>query len=265
MCPINVLDICKNIVEREKPVCQNLGLCFNFYTDWDSSNKSDVKDILEPLPETTTGLGDMLDAWKQRRITQLNSVHNMGYSCRYTCKGVRTMSRLASGMGNPNPNENGLTFQFPLGFPIVPASSQKGVVKNYAFLFEEKDKKDKDAIRIFGDKDTGRGGVFFFDAFPLPGIAPFLEADVMTPHYTSYYSSKGEEPPADYNSPKIIYFLSVPANMPFFFSMAALTKEDLNMAWSWLKNVLFEVGIGSKTRSGYGRFYMEDFDNHVDI
>ncbi|QTA80263.1 Putative CRISPR type III-B/RAMP module RAMP protein [Desulfonema limicola] len=262
---------CSQIVRNNRLSCQNMGLWFNFYTPWKDDQNPDKEQWPIYIPTATIGpeIKDLLNACKQRQIKLLKHLSQAGYACRYAV--VKSESRLAAGMGNPNPLENGMTFQYPLGFPIIPASSQKGAMSAYALQFEGKDRNAKppdiDALKIFGNtsEDIGRGSVYFFDSFPLAENNRLLEADVMTPHYGPYYSNNGKKPPADYYSPVPIKFLTVPENTRFFFSMASRSQDNTAIAWSWLKNTLADIGIGGKTRLGYGRFNREGFDKYDEI
>lgn len=93
------------------------------------------------------------------------------------------------------------------------------------------------------------GKVIFFDAYPVGEIK--LKIDVMTPHYPKYYSDA--EPPADWQSPTPIKFLTV-EKTKFEFFLASKVNELLNKTYGWLKEALENYGIGAKTSLGYGVF-----------
>lgn len=111
--------------------------------------------------------------------------------------------------------------------------------------------------KIFGNQKQ-RGTVIFVDAYPV--AAPIIEADIMNPHYSEYYSGDGDIPPADYLDPKPIFFLTV-KNTEFYFHLLAKKKDghifDQKIGGKtivrWLKEALSEHGIGAKTAVGYGR------------
>jgi len=112
-----------------------------------------------------------------------------------------------------------------------------------------------------------QGVALFFDAFPKGGFT--IRVDVMTPHFPTYY--RGEGPPADWDSPKPIEFLTV-ENTEFEFLIAVdayrLKKlQDagkapgdvnaqtlLDEVKKALESALRERGVGAKTRLGYGLF-----------
>ena len=73
----------------------------------------------------------------------------------------------------------------------------------------------------------------------------------MNPHYPKYYS--GEQPPADWQTPVPIYFLTV-EKTKFNFYLASRDKNLLNNAEKYLKEALKSYGIGAKKSLGYGIF-----------
>jgi CRISPR-associated protein Cmr6 len=113
------------------------------------------------------------------------------------------------------------------------------------------------------------GKITFFDAFPINKIN--LSLDIMNVHYKEYYDSvkhknddgtypKGKvKPPADWDSPSIINFLTV-KETKFQFLLGARESEYLEpkikckAISTWLKEALEEHGIGAKTAVGYGYF-----------
>ncbi|MCX8029872.1 MAG: type III-B CRISPR module RAMP protein Cmr6 [Brevinematales bacterium] len=105
-----------------------------------------------------------------------------------------------------------------------------------------------DLVEIFGTQEQ-KGKVIFMDAYPVDDIK--LEIDIMNPHYPDYYS--GDKPPADWQSPNPITFLTVGKTK---FQFCLLSKDDslLNKATLLLKEALKEHGIGAKTALGYGIF-----------
>ncbi|PJF23868.1 MAG: type III-B CRISPR module RAMP protein Cmr6, partial [Phototrophicales bacterium] len=129
--------------------------------------------------------------------------------------------------------------QFLTGLPIIPGSALKGLARAYGLLsiaaqlepklpLEELDKLDE-ALgkgefrritnaallplaqhfqRAFGSQDAG-GICIFYDSvvMELPSGSLF-EADVMTPHFSDYYSEKTPYP-SDDQSPIPVTFLTV--------------------------------------------------------
>jgi CRISPR-associated protein Cmr6 len=111
-------------------------------------------------------------------------------------------------------------------------------------------------FEVFGSTERA-GSVIFFDAIPLE--VPKFQLDIMNPHYPQYYdkrggSSKEPVPPADWDSPRPVFFLTV-IETPYRFAIAARSEQGnrlLDLAEQWLKGALAELGIGAKTSADYG-------------
>ncbi len=190
--------------------------------------------------------------------------------------------RLILGLGGSSAYETGMTLHHIYGIPYLPASAVKGIIRSYVITEVYNDEvsalKEKIFCDVFGcngegkigevkfksyyklnptDKnDTGdrQGKVIFFDAFPQKTIN--LEADIMNPHYSPYYSdTTGKVPPADWHNPVPIPFLTVGNKTSFQFAIGVKRDEDLPLlekAKSWLESALQQHGIGAKTAVGYG-------------
>lgn len=162
--------------------------------------------------------------------------------------------RMVTGMGEASVYETNITLHHVYGIPYIPASTIKGVLRHYLNEFEE----GKNHIeRIFGEGDAVsstkkpvRGRCIFFDSFPL--TAPRIELDVMTPHYPEYYT--GDKPPADWQSPTPIHFLTIGKGTRFRFIIGTpgIDNDLADKLSKWLKEALQNRGIGAKTAVGYG-------------
>ncbi len=180
---------------------------------------------------------------------------------------LTTAKRLLFGVGYSHPLEIGFSFDWTTGLPIIPGSSIKGVALSFAQQCHP-DKKRKDewwegtGNPIFGTKDS-EGKLIFLPAYPcLDGTKPFLELDVMTPHYKDYYDNPTKNPPADWYNPVPLHFLTVPAGIKYCFRLA----DRLNLGWKepdsdllkkakqLLSSALKEQGVGAKTSVDYGYF-----------
>ncbi len=185
-------------------------------------------------------------------------------------------ARLAIGLGTATVFETGILLHPVYGFPYLPATSQKGITRSWIIdcCFEGEEERalmNPSFILMFGSTDQ-RGSLIFFDAFPTH--APTIKEDIMNPHYPKYYT--GEEPPADYQSPVPIPFLTV-ENTTFQFLLGLKPLKGLEDAKvsgpiathlgandgelsllqagkQWLLKALTEHGIGAKTSLGYGFF-----------
>jgi CRISPR-associated protein Cmr6 len=183
--------------------------------------------------------------------------------------------RIIVGLGNESVYETSITLHHVHGFPYIPGSAVKGIVRNWIIteLFcevgdtdAEKRALDDEAFRaIFGTTEEA-GKVRFFDAYPT--TKPDIETDIMNPHFGEYYKDqRGETSPADYLTPVPVPFLTV-KDTTFRFVLGIREKENsvipgcgfsedqgkslLDVTNRWLKKTLSEHGIGAKTAVGYG-------------
>lgn len=237
---------------------QNAGLIFErFVPDWREDSQA-KKQGLESVREAAKKLdGALLAAFKQRWEQSVCSTHAQPFS-------LRTDWRLIAGLGRKGPLEVSFTFH-RYGFAMLPGSSVKGIARAYAQLVEGKDEQDADFLAIFGrapekpgedEKVAQCGRGVFFDA--IPAAPPVLELDVMNPHYPGYY--QGDDPPANWQSPVPVYFLTVAPGTEFRFAVGwrgvynAEAEHRRQLAQDWLVQGLVQLGAGAKTSAGYGYF-----------
>lgn len=196
--------------------------------------------------------------------------------------------RTIIGLGGESVYEVSMTLHHIYGIPYIPASSIKGLLRNYliATCFnksEENAEKNKLMSVIFGSTDN-QGKAVFFDAFPKTN--PTIEADIMNVHYSSYYG--GNDAPTDTSNPIPVQFLTVGKGTKFEIHIAYNSKdikcadlfadeekkelEIFKKIWERnptgesitildfvqlaLDKALSEHGIGAKTAVGYG--YMQE-------
>jgi CRISPR-associated protein Cmr6 len=106
-------------------------------------------------------------------------------------------------------------------------------------------------FEVFGSTERA-GSIIFFDAIPLE--VPKFQLDIMNPHYPNYYRTQGQNPPADWESPNPVFFLTVTETL-YRFAIAARSEQGnrlLDLAEKWLKGALADLGIGAKTSADYG-------------
>ncbi|MEO0270073.1 MAG: type III-B CRISPR module RAMP protein Cmr6 [candidate division WOR-3 bacterium] len=200
----------------------------------------------------------------------------------FNCKSISAFCpwRLVIGLGASHPQETSMTLHHIYGIPYIPGSAVKGITRHWAVLkfaeektkIENKSFKDsidevakaldtgndlgfsldnidfKKVIEIFGTQKQA-GKVIFMDAYPVNNIN--LKIDIMNVHYPEYYS--GDKPPADWQNPDLIKFLTV-EKTKFQFCLLSRENNLLNIAERLLKEALKEHGIGAKTALGYGIF-----------
>ncbi len=158
--------------------------------------------------------------------------------------------RFITGLGSHSPLEVGFTFHRLYGIPIIAGSSLKGLTLAYAKYGLQI--KDDELELIFGSQERA-GAAIFFEALPI-GI-PQLELDVMNPHYPDWYQK--QEPPANWQNPIPVFFLTVGKETVFRFAVGGRGKDGEAAkvkAHDWLKEALREMGAGAKTSAGYGCF-----------
>lgn len=182
---------------------------------------------------------------------------------------METMDRLVTGISYPHPLENSLAWHHTLGVPFLPGSSIKGVLRSWLESWKTIDQEVID--RVFGkDKPAPQvGTALFFDAIPVGRVK--CQADIMTPHFQTYYSQDGnakvkketkkgsnkkERFPTEHSIPIPIPFLTVAPGQKFLFFIAprnAAETLDIEQIRSWLEEALKTIGFGAKTAIGYGR------------
>jgi CRISPR-associated protein Cmr6 len=214
------------------------------------------------------GDGAALNSYAER-LKRLARVHGG------TVQPFKTDWRLVTGMGIPNPMENGLTWHRTLGVPYLPGSGVKGLIRAFAREWAEDKPAGEEERRIFGRgpekeepqeiKETA-GSLVFFDAVPMAPVE--VLADVMTPHQSRYYA--GEEGPSDSVPPIPIVFVAVgEATLQFAIAPAFrytnlpptgggpdgldVAQGDCARAFAWLELALQIMGAGAKTKANYGR------------
>jgi len=180
-----------------------------------------------------------------------------------------TQGRLVVGLGGESVLETHLTLHRTYGVPYIPGSAIKGLMSRFAATrlegaawerrLDPRDFHRGEAQKaLFGTTEEA-GLLVFFDALPQEyRIYP----DVMTPHHSDYYGG-ANVPPADWDSPIPVPFLSVTGKFVFALALApGVIPEQgrpwLEVAWKILELALQEEGIGAKTTSGYGRMCLEE-------
>ncbi|NOK58064.1 MAG: hypothetical protein GFH27_549287n368 [Chloroflexi bacterium AL-W] len=202
-----------------------------------------------------------------------SEVHTFGAVCRK----ATVQGRMAVGLGDEGVLETSVTLHRTYGVPYIPGSALKGLAASYVRQrmadpqwgsWEDENQRKKKWVPgaayqiMFGD--TGNAGYLtFFDALYVPDTAcnnQPLQPDVMTVHHPDYYGDK-ESPPADWDSPVPVPFLSAVGT---YLIAIAGPEPFVNMAFRVLVHALAEVGVGAKTSSGYGRMVLEEGQDSAD-
>jgi CRISPR-associated protein Cmr6 len=176
------------------------------------------------------------------------------------CKEIEINGRMAVGLGGDSVIETHITLHRTYGVPYIPGSALKGLALRYAWNRLEKSKDEwtrEHTQTLFGCDEKGKeaaGFVTFFDALYVPkpnAVNRPLAPDVMTVHHSDYYND-GTKPPADWDDPTPVSFLS--ATGKYLLAVAAPdAPEWREVTLTILEKALDEEGIGAKTSSGYGR------------
>jgi CRISPR-associated protein Cmr6 len=251
--------------------CQNLGLIFDRYIAyyvpdrrnpgrWDLDKQRQMGSI-RSLPSDQR----LMRAYRRRWQQVVDDAGAITFI-------AQTAARFVTGLGRNSPLEVGFTFHRLHGFPIIPGSGLKGLARAYAQLVKGYGEDDPDFCSIFGwgpedasapespeageDAETKTSGAagqaIFFDAIPADD-RPGLDIDIMNPHYPRYYQD--DEPPADWQSPVPVPFLTVAHRTNFLFAVGWRGTADPHLhqlAVDWLQGGLRELGAGAKTTAGYG-------------
>ncbi|NOZ30006.1 MAG: type III-B CRISPR module RAMP protein Cmr6 [Chloroflexi bacterium] len=177
---------------------------------------------------------------------------------------AKALGRLAVGLGGEAVLETAITLHHTYGVPYIPGSALKGLAASYARRRLEGDEWSRNGWAyqaVFGDTDEA-GYVTFFDALYVPGSGhkgKALWPDVITVHHREYYSGE-KKPPADWDSPNPVPFLSATGRY-----LVALQGDDawVEKVFDILGHALMEEGIGARTSSGYGRMTLETGSSSV--
>ena len=220
--------------------------------DWKKDPKNYKKEHLEDIVELTKT--------PPQRYEDLKNRYFSIYSHTFI---LRTKTRLLIGFaGTDTILENSLSLHPYYGFPVIPGSSLKGLARHYCKEYESL--SEETILKVFGhesgrEDETQEGEVVFFDAWPErwpPDAKGILELDVMTPHYSEYYSQKRF--PSDDQDPIPIIFLAVRKGVEFRFCLSAsrICRDDspVALARCYLEKALKTFGAGAKTGSNYGYF-----------
>jgi CRISPR-associated protein Cmr6 len=173
------------------------------------------------------------------------------------CRKASVQGRMVVGLGGEGVLETSIMLHRTYGVPFIPGSALKGLAAKFAHLHLSDDWKlgGKFHRYTFGDT-TIAGYVTFFDALLVPESGGGLLTDVLTVHHKDYYEGK-DAPPADWDSPTPVPFLSAKGSYLVALSAPLGCDEWLAAAWLILETALRHSGIGAKTSSGYGRMELE--------
>lgn len=224
--------------------------------EWGKWQESQGK-VLERVTELR-GDAALLDTLLQDRRRMLQALNPR-------CWTGTTQGPLTLHLARAGALENAGICLHPLyGFAWIPGSGLKGMTRAFAETLT--DAPDDERKRLFGwspdgkETDGAAGSVVFHDAWPTRW--PNLVRDLSNSHHAKYYTGKQPAPPADYEEPVPISFLSVQSGTEFEFALSkrspATSDADLELAQRWLTGALTHLGVGAKTAAGYGTVICAD-------
>jgi len=198
--------------------------------------------------------------------------------CGAECREAKTLGRLAVNLGAEGVLETSIALHHTYGTPFIPGSALKGLATHYVLNYQDKAEwgRDKAFKTLFGDTESA-GYVTFYDALYVPDSGKALVPDVITVHHPDYYQT-GQTPPADWDSPTPIPFITASGSFLIALSGPAEVKAEaeailcggqdtvalsgtpgwVTAAFEILELALEREGIGAKTSSGYGRMCFKD-------
>lgn len=221
----------------------NAGLWLDKYLldDKEDAKKNLVKRVFDEI-KISKAYGKFYDKWK-------SELANHGIQT----KEAKTLGRLAINLGSESTLENSIALHRTYGVPYIPGSALKGLAASY-YKKHIENFDPKLHIDIFGGQENA-GWVIFYDALLIPNGKLGLVPDVVTVHHQEYYQ-KENVPPADWDSPIPIHFLSIVGS---FCAALGGPANLVKVAFDILALALANEGIGAKTNSGYGRMQLAGY------
>ncbi len=234
--------------------CRNLGLLFERYIGYESGWSLEGQRKYRQAEALVAAANQWANepayrqwvaAWAGRWRAVMTAAGAEPFEARLT-------SRLVVGLGRESAFETGLTLHRVCGLPYIPGSALKGMTQAWA----EAAPQPRDQLdRVFGVQASS-GDVVFFDAFPTE--PPRFKLDILNPHYPGYYRTGDRQPPADWQNPVPVYFITVAPGTRFLFGVGERRPASVrSMASTWLQTGLRSLGVGGKTTSGYGVFVID--------
>lgn len=234
---------------------QHAGLWLDRYLKTQSKDDADARTVhIDKV--TTIAVPKCYVTFYERWKQSLEAMYVGEQQYKVQTREAEVQGRMIVGLGAESVLETAVTLHHTYGVPYIPGSALKGLAAAYAHQRLDGDgwRKGGDYHKImFGTTDTA-GYITFFDALYMPGTGVGgrpLPADVMAIHHKPYYDGTGQ-PPADWDSPIIVPFLS--ATGKYLIALAG-PFAWVSKAFEILGDALKDMGIGAKTSSGYGRMH----------
>jgi CRISPR-associated protein Cmr6 len=234
--------------------CDNFALLLERYLAF-GDNRGQVQLLRElndrrGLVPDFTPLRELIEACHARRQRLAEDLGAITFS-------ARPEWRVIVGLGNNDVLGSGISLHPTFGFPIVPASSLKGVCHTYAQRVLDRPVEELELLfGKGGENGERRGDLLFLDG--IPAAVPVVERDVVSPIWGDYYRNGGT-PPASYLSSRPSFFLAVGAASRYSFAVGSISgnAETAQQGAAWLREALVESGVGAKSAAGYGYWVIE--------
>lgn len=245
----------------------HMGLWFDKYLTSQPQKKERLTEEVAPQKRLLDQIHDIPEPSIYENFFKLweHSLRSMqvavdSFEYRTVAKPATAKCRIAIGLGDESVIETAIALHNTYGLPYLPGSALKGLTSAYAHQRLEDNrwcKKGELHQLMFGSTNQA-GYITFFDALYVPGsgvkdnkgIPHALWPDVITVHHKDYYTNTDPKPPADWDSPTPIHFLT--ATGSYLIALAGPIAW-VNAAFDILGHALQEYGVGAKTNSGYGR------------
>lgn len=199
--------------------------------------------------------------WRQKACEYLNEKSSQVYRMLY--KEVDTIDAITAknmvvGLGESSVKEVSMKKHHIFDVPYIPASSIKGIFRHFC---EEDVKIDGSKISKWFGTEEQEGQLVFVDLYPKNPDEYIIDVDVMTPHYSSYYTDDtNKKLPVDSENPIPIKF-SVLSNTSFsfcFFSKIKLQDREEQELKELFMKCIHERLFGAKTSVGYGQVTLDN-------
>jgi CRISPR-associated protein Cmr6 len=201
-------------------------------------------------------LAETLENLHRRKVNYLKALYGVRFKSIKLC----TSWRLTIGLGGESIYETDMSLHPVYGFPYIPSSAVKGVVRSWIIreIFESNEDMALNESKLFCDifgcgknsyyRKSIKGKALFYDAYPSNSI--HVKPDVMNPHYQDYYNARKMVPPADYLKPIPVFFLTVTETNFIFF-----------VAYSEPSGSLQDYQEDNKSSDGVDKLYKFALDN----
>ncbi|PKL76995.1 MAG: hypothetical protein CVV27_07425 [Candidatus Melainabacteria bacterium HGW-Melainabacteria-1] len=147
------------------------------------------------------------------------------------------------------------------GFPLLPAEHIKGALRKHALerwlpLQPDAEVAQSQIDAAFGKPSQGEsaGQLIFHDAWP--DAWPALAVELYANHHAPYYQR--HESPGDWQAPQLDSFLVIKPGSRFSFPISRhspeVAEDLLQLAESWLQDLLQHDGLGAYRSQGFGQW-----------